>query len=380
MKVRRYTGSSLEKIQETISKDFGEHAVIVNTRKIAKPGFLPGSSSTMYEVIAAIDEAMDADRPGLHGESVSPDIVQELLETSRMEYRGLRESILRLDEKLVEIDNRLNKLNKVSTVSTHEHPWLENIHPAWRERLAEEASRLAANGIVQYDDWVDALAGMIPTASGILFRSTAGSSPDVYAFIGPTGVGKTTTLAKLASQCVFTHNLNVGLLTIDTFRVAAVDQLREYANLLGVELQVAFSAEELSAHIESFQDKDVILIDTPGRSQFDKLGLKGIEDCISPQSDLSVILVVPAGIRREDANAVYQSYRSLSPDVLILSKLDEATRCDGLTSLIDISHLPIVYLTTGQRVPEDIEPAHPQRVAQLILSKQLTDSERKARS
>jgi flagellar biosynthesis protein FlhF len=149
--------------------------------------------------------------------------------------------------------------------------------------------------------------------------------------------------------------------------VAAVDQLREYANLLGVEMQVAFSGQELKRHLERFAEKDVVFIDTPGRSQFDQFGINGIKENIQAYSDLSVLLAIPANIRREDAQSVYENYKVLGPAGIVLTKIDETSRCDGLTALFEVSQLPVLYVATGQRVPEDIEEATPGRVAGLIM-------------
>ncbi len=366
MKVRRYNGSSLEKIREVIQKEFGDNAVIVNTKKITKPGLIPGRSSVTYEVIAAVDEAVDADNLESLGTTVSSGAIEELLETQKNQYRGLRSSMQRLDEKLAELDGRMDSLNN-RTDPNFERTELTNVHEEWREEMIESVRNLTNGKEPTALDWMEALATLIPTAGGIMFRKTEGTPPDVYVLSGPTGVGKTTTLAKLAAKCVLGQNLNVGLLTIDTFRVAAVDQLREYANLLGIEMQVAFSPEELSKHISRFADKDVVFIDTPGRSQFDDFGINSIRECIAAQSDLSVLLTVPVNVRKEDAESIYQNYKALDPVALVLTKSDETTKCDGLTTLFDKSGLPVIYVTMGQRVPEDIKEAAPGLIASLIL-------------
>jgi flagellar biosynthesis protein FlhF len=174
-------------------------------------------------------------------------------------------------------------------------------------------------------------------------------------------------MAKLAAKCVLGEKLNVGLISTDTFRVAAVDQLREYAHLLGTELAVAFSNEELKQQLKNFHEKDVVFIDTPGRGQFDKMGIKSIRETIAEVAGLCVILAVPANIRQEDADAIVENYSDLTPSALIITKTDEASRCDGITKLLDSSKLPVVYLTDGQRVPEDIHAASPGVLASMVM-------------
>jgi flagellar biosynthesis protein FlhF len=201
-----------------------------------------------------------------------------------------------------------------------------------------------------------------------MFRHTPQAPPDVYVLTGPTGVGKTTTLAKLAARCVLAEKLNVGLITTDTFRVAAVDQLREYSSLLGVEIAVAFSSEELDAQLRRFHDKDVVFIDTPGRSPYDLEGLQLTRNMLEPFfGRICTLMIFPANIRKDDASALFAAYSCLKPSALIISKTDEASRCDGITTMLECSQLPVLYLTDGQRVPEDIHCASPGLVASLVI-------------
>ncbi len=374
MKVRRYTGGSLEKIRETILKELGENAVIIGMKKIEpKSGGILGigKGKPAFEVMAAADDAVDVDKldPEALGKSAEGGPIKELLDTQKEHYRGLRTSMKLIDEKLADMEERVGMLSKspaAASAAACPKP-LENIHEEWRPLVSEAVRRIAKDASPTDEDWHEGLASMLRTAGGIMFRKTPASAPDVYVVIGPTGVGKTTTLAKLAAKCVLSEKLNVGLISMDTFRVGAVDQLREYASLLGVELAVAFSSAELASQLEGFRDKDVVFIDTPGRSQFDSLGIKSIAECIGDVPGLCVILVVPAGLRKEDSEAILASYGGLKPSALVISKTDEATRCDGLTKLLDLSKMPVVYLADGQRVPEDLHVASPGVVASLVM-------------
>lgn len=379
MKVRRYTGGSLERIRETIVKELGENAVIIGIKKIDVKGqgiLGMAKSKQAFEVMAAADDPVDVDKlpasSSADGKPSGP--LQEIFESQKEQYRGIRSSIKMLDEKLADVDDRVGQIaaKAVQAASAHAAAGsvprqLENVHDKWRPLVSELVGKISGGQPPVDDDWHEALASMLNTAGGVMFRRTPASNPDIYALVGPTGVGKTTTLAKLAAKCVLGESLNVGLVSMDTFRVGAVDQLREYASLLGIELAVAFSPSELAAQIEAFHEKDVVFIDTPGRSQFDSMGIKSISDCLGSLSGLCTLLVVPAAVRKEDAGAIVSSYGSLKPSALIISKTDEATRCDGLTSLLDITGIPVVYLADGQRVPEDLHLASPGVVASLVM-------------
>jgi flagellar biosynthesis GTPase FlhF len=185
MKVRRYNGSSLEKIREVIQKDFGDNAVIVNTKKVSKPGLFPGSSSATYEVIAAIDEAVDAEaiRPSA-GEALGTEAIEELFELQKTQYRGLRSSMQQLDAKLAELDNRMETIaNRNGPL--HQSSELDNIHEGWRDQLVAAVQEIAGAKSPQPIDWLEALATLIPTAGGIMFRRTPGVVPGRLCHVRP---------------------------------------------------------------------------------------------------------------------------------------------------------------------------------------------------
>ena len=367
MRLKRYTGNSLEKIREVIANELGQNAVVVNIKKVPGKKGLLGKKTDSYEVTAAVDDSViDVEKASL--DKLSTHSYEEIIEAQKIQYRGLRHSMKLIDEKLAAVDDWMEKIGRGAIGPGSNKPKeLENVHDEWSDVLIDVVRKASKGGTPTGEDWHEALAAMVPTAGGIMFRKTPSAPPDVYVMVGPTGVGKTTTLAKLAAKCVLGEELNVGLITMDTFRVAAVDQLREYASLLGVELAVAFSASELAQQLQAFQDKDVVFIDTPGRSQFDSLGIEGIKNNIGQVPGLCSILVISANIRQEDSVSIYENYSVLNPAAIIISKTDEATRCDGITTILDISNLPVLYLADGQRVPEDLHVASPGLVASMVM-------------
>ena len=352
MKIKQYTGSSLDKIRSVIFKELGEDAVIINIKKNYETN--SENENSRYKVIAAVDLDLD------------PKQSPPLLTDTQIETL---QNIINIQNKYSDSFTAMadNKVKEETTNTGLLKKMLSNIHENWQTLLAQKMKDIKKDTPVQAENLQQALSDIIPTASGILFRKTNGQRPDIYAIIGPTGVGKTTTLAKLAAKAVLGKNLNVGLITTDTFRVAAVDQLREYSALLGIEMAVAFSSEELKLQIDNFTDKDLVFIDTPGHSQFDIEGIKSITEHLSKVEDLNVLLVVPANIRDDDALHIFDSYKALNPSALIISKTDEASKCDGLSTLLEKSQLPVIYLTDGQRVPEDIHIASAKLVASLII-------------
>lgn len=196
---------------------------------------------------------------------------------------------------------------------------------------------------------------------------TDSSVPSILALVGPTGVGKTTTLAKIASEALLKRNLKVGFINLDSYKVAAFDQLATYAKILNVPFRSVASAEDFVAAIHDFKSLDLILIDTTGRSQKDPESLKEMETLLNSIPGVQTELVLSATTRDLELYDIATRFSIFKPQGLIFSKLDEATVYGAVYNVSQKAKLPLVYFTTGQRVPEDLEEATPERVAALIL-------------
>lgn len=192
----------------------------------------------------------------------------------------------------------------------------------------------------------------------------------VTMLLGPTGVGKTTTLAKFAGRLAITDGLRVALITVDTYRVAAVEQLKMYADIINLPMKVVSSPSEMSAAMESFHDFDAILIDTPGCNPFNSRQLHDLKNLVDAARPDQVHLVMSMAAGTKAIRTAAEQFRVVQPTSLIISKLDEAAGCGGLVSIGREISLPIAYITTGQEVPRDIEPATAMRLARMILKKE----------
>ncbi|MBL0871311.1 MAG: flagellar biosynthesis protein FlhF [Phycisphaerales bacterium] len=195
----------------------------------------------------------------------------------------------------------------------------------------------------------------------------ADGRPLTIALIGPTGVGKTTTIAKLAAAYRLRHGKKVALITSDTYRIAAVDQLRTYANIIGVPLRVVHTPAEMQAAVEATRDADVVLIDTAGRSPGDaqRVGeLRTFLQAAKPhQTHLVLSSVASEGALMRSA----ERFGDLKPNLVIFTKLDEAANLGVLVNVARRIDAKLSYVTTGQEVPDDIEPSRPERLARLVL-------------
>lgn len=187
------------------------------------------------------------------------------------------------------------------------------------------------------------------------------------ALIGPTGVGKTTTIAKLAAHFALVEHKKVGLLTVDTYRIAAVEQLKTYSQIIDIPIAVAYNQGEVLPAIEQFADYDLLLIDTAGRSQKNimQVGeLKAMLEAVRCETHL----VLSALIKTEDMLDAARRFSAARVDRLLFSKLDETSTYGTLIEVADKTGIPLSYLTTGQKVPEDIETADAANLVDLILS------------
>jgi len=212
---------------------------------------------------------------------------------------------------------------------------------------------------------VQALDAMLPTAGPVKIASGAG--PTVVALIGPTGVGKTTTIAKLAANFCLRERRRVGLITVDTYRIAAVQQLRTYAQIIDVPLQVANSPEQLEAAVGRMEDRDIILIDTAGRSQRDTVKIRELHEFFRAVRPHEVHLVLSGTCGEAILTETIERFSEIGIDRVIFTKLDEAVGLGVLLTCLEKAGAALSYVTTGQDVPADIEVGHGAGLAKLVL-------------
>ena len=187
------------------------------------------------------------------------------------------------------------------------------------------------------------------------------------ALIGATGVGKTTTLAKIAARFVLEKGVKAALITADTYRISAVEQLKTYSDIIGLPLEIVYTPQELKVALHKHRDKDLLLIDTAGRSQHNEYQMKELQEFLAVDKRIEKHLVMSATTKSRDAADILEKFSVCNPDRVIFTKTDETSSVGLILNLLRDKEIALSYLTNGQSVPDDIIPATPAQLAELLL-------------
>ena len=189
----------------------------------------------------------------------------------------------------------------------------------------------------------------------------------LVALVGPTGVGKTTTIAKLAANYRLREKRRVGLITVNTYRIAAVEQLRTYADIIDLPMEIVSTPREMHQAVASMADLDLVLMDTAGRSPRDEVKIQELKSLLAEAAPDEVHLVLSSVASANSLSKTAEQFAAVGTTALILTKLDEAPSLGNLLPLVRGGRIPLSYLTHGQNVPDDIAPADGGRLARTIL-------------
>lgn len=363
MIVKKYVVRDIKEAFEKIRAELGKDAVILSTRKVKKGGFLGIGAKVFIEVTAAVEEKKlpQAEEKGQIYK------LQEILSKSKQPQQS--EDITELKKMMLELKSM------ISTQRTNEPVWVENFRRALNKQDMDEeiVEKLIEYAKVKYTqlDFTSENTRLIISEMLLPFINT--NVPELKGkilFVGPTGVGKTTTLAKLAAKLKINDHRRVAIITLDTYRIAAVDQLKTYAMLLDVPIRVAYTPKEAKLEMEALSDFDTILIDSAGRSQKNELHMTEIRAMAEVVQPDLCFLVLGMQYRKEDVREIVQKFSVVNPTHVILSKLDETSSYGHFVNVPNFLKVPIAFITNGQRVPDDIFEANSRELA-LLLAKEV---------
>jgi flagellar biosynthesis protein FlhF len=309
-------------------------------------------------------EKIEAAQP-VAGENLASEDLKEL-KSSLFEMKAMLAGVSQHIEKIEVAESSPNRGNWTALQQkVHDRLIRAEVDPILARGFI---ATLARQGTTSFEEAINLLeppfVNLIKT-SGAIERSPQGVR--TIALIGPTGVGKTTTIAKLAANFRLNGHYDIGLITIDTYRVAAVEQLKTYGDIIGIPVEIVTTPTALRDAIHGFRDKEIILIDTAGRSPSNRMHLNELKGFLDQASKPEVHLVLSATTNRANLKRIYESFLPVGIDRLIVTKLDEACSFGGIFSLLHQWGKPLSYFTTGQSVPDDIRTAEAPYLARQIL-------------
>ncbi|MCU0572538.1 MAG: hypothetical protein MUC41_06045 [Syntrophobacteraceae bacterium] len=348
MQIRIFRAATIAEALDQVRKELGHDAIILGNRKISLPGDVAG-----IEVTAAVEQE---GRPEPVNPEISSDIKEiksllSLLISSKDTFARIQ-----LEEPLSEIYHGLltRGLDERQAFVFLRKTLLEMGEPSVEKKsLVEAFSRKV----------IEKIRFARPFSSG----TSPKSAGRIFAFVGPTGVGKTTTLAKLAALIKIKRGKSVGIISIDTYRIGAVDQLRTYAGILEIPFLVAQSRSDFNKARASFGNRDVILVDTIGKNYLQRDHVGDLRTIFADTPGVNHLLVLSATAKDVDLRQTIQHFQSVSIHSLIFTKVDETlTHGCMINQLLRFPHA-VSYFGTGQRVPEDIETATQKRLLTFLF-------------
>jgi len=422
MKLKKFEAATEKEAVDKVKKQLGADALIMNIKKVQGRGVFGFLKKPMVQVTAAYDivasEKISYKNPAIEAimaeAKEETEAVGQEIKEAKEAPKGANKSKgkgkdTKLDDEMSENKKALEKVLTDKKIADQQEKIknLESSLSAMAKKLQAseyltDASRVYDNSILQiFYEALSAQGVLDSIAREILdgvqnsygneildisfvagkvyariieilgYSSPVTAQPDKTKFVffmGPTGVGKTTTIAKLASKLVLEQNVKVGLITADTYRIAAVEQLKVYAEILSLDIEVAYSVEDFKNSVKIMEaSKNVVFIDTAGRSHKNSENLTELKGLINSASESEKFLVLSATTKYEDLISIAGTFEDISDFRMILTKFDETMRFGSILNICYTTKRQISYITTGQNVPDDIEQMKPEKIAKALL-------------
>lgn len=381
MQLKKFKVKNIREAMEKIKEELGDDAFIISDRPITENG------EKLIEVIAAVEK--DSVSSSFKVTPSALNISDAKKENSIDELKKLIEKLSYKESDISPLKKEIEEIKRLITERFKSQKKVidfEGIfYDIYLKLLEEGISGDIASKLVKILEYQTPLKmqseiGKIkPYLWKIIYSSLSSVKPinnkdKIIALVGPTGVGKTTTLAKLSAYYHLAEQKKVALISLDSFRIAAPEQLKTYASLIGVPFALAYNREELEKYIRMFESYDFIFIDTVGR-KVSKESVKKDYEILKDES-IKKILVLSATTKSEDLINIVKLYKNMIPDSVIFTKMDETLSYGNVYTTIIKENMSISYFTTGQKVPQDIEVASPEKLTNLLLRRVKNGSSR----
>ncbi len=415
MTINKFQGKTEEEAIAKAKQEFGENAVIMNVKEVKPKGLFRAFKNSTYEVTAAMeekeqfvnpkralqntkkfhdsinlsaDEKIDIPKP-----EAKPDFRELIQKTMPNSSRMQEPEEKKIEQRLDDLSNRIEE--SLARTPKGEKPEAENpvkekpsseefhfVRILYSTLLKNEVNEKYVNQIldeiekfIRPGNSVDVILSNVYQKLILRFGQPktidlSGSKPKILFFVGPTGVGKTTTIVKIASKYKVEYDKKVAFITADTYRIAATEQLQVYANILDAPMAIAYSQAELNDSIAKFEDYDLVFVDTAGfshKNEKQRNDMKTLLGGVSEEYNKEVYLVLSATTKYMDLLDIVDSYREIADYKLIFTKLDETTTYGNLLNIKLYSGADLSYTTNGQNVPDDIEVFDTQKIVKKLL-------------
>lgn len=368
-----------------VRNELGNDAVILNSRIVFTGGLFGFFRKKNIEVIAAVDQKIQNGTKPIQKEK-STNIVSPPFISTPQPKMANNESVATSS---VQTNDILKEINELKALIKSSHSESEKIFSAYpqpiqmiqnvmnehefspsltekftlsiMEKWYSISSHKSSEDSIEllHDEIIQSLSNK--SFGGISFRKK------YVNVVGPTGVGKTTTLAKIAADCVINHKKKVAFITTDTYRIAAIDQLKTYAQILNVPIEVCYSINDFKMATKKFEAYDVVLIDTAGRNFRNKKYIEDLKQVIDFNEEMETFLVLALTAKQKDMEDIFHQFSSIEINKFIFTKADETSIYGSIINLVEKYNMGVAFITIGQNVPDDMISASPEVIANLFI-------------